>query len=127
VVLAVAGKTGSAAPIPVVNASPALLIAEASSLASPAAATASPRSDWPAAIRPRRTAEPRRREEGTDGLMGRLAFGLPGDTPYPPTMPPERKDRFELDVVPTSPHFDPAPLRGRRLGVLGWRTDPMER
>ena len=69
----------------------------------------------------------REREEGTDGLMGRLVFGLPGDTPYPSPVPRDRTDRFELDLVPTSPHFDPVPLRGRRLGVLGLHFDPIER
>jgi hypothetical protein len=34
------------------------------------------------------------REEGTDGLMGGLAFGLPGDTPL---VRRERLNRFTID------------------------------
>jgi hypothetical protein len=36
------------------------------------------------------------REEGTDGLMGGLAFGLPGDTPL---VRRERLNRFTIDDV----------------------------
>jgi hypothetical protein len=39
---------------------------------------------------------PRAREEGTDGLMGRLPFGLANDTPYPPV---ERVNKFTIDDV----------------------------
>jgi hypothetical protein len=39
---------------------------------------------------------PRTREEGTDGLMGRLPFGLPNDTPYPRA---ERVNKFTIDDV----------------------------
>jgi hypothetical protein len=54
------------------------------------------RSDWPAALAQRRSVVARAREEGTDGLMGRLPFGLPNDTPYPPA---ERVNKFTIDDI----------------------------
>jgi hypothetical protein len=54
------------------------------------------RSDWPLALAQRRSVVARAREEGTDGLMGRLPFGLPNDTPYPPA---ERVNKFTIDDV----------------------------
>jgi hypothetical protein len=56
--------------------------------------TPSRRSDWPAAIGERRAASRPPREEGTDGLMGGLPFGIPGDTP---TIHLERVNRFTID------------------------------
>ena len=64
------------------------------------APTAGPsfRSDWPAAIAAagRSITSPRSREEGTDGFMGRLPFGLPGDTPFGI---PERHNKFTIDDI----------------------------
>jgi hypothetical protein len=54
------------------------------------------RSDWPLAIAQRTRPVARAREEGTDGLMGRLPFGLANDTPYPPA---ERVNKFTIDDV----------------------------
>ncbi len=54
------------------------------------------RSDWPAAIRGTPPPYRRGREEGTDGLMGGLPFGLPNDTPL---VPAERHDRFVTDDI----------------------------
>ncbi|HEV7809857.1 MAG TPA: hypothetical protein VGO64_04595 [Candidatus Limnocylindrales bacterium] len=54
------------------------------------------RSDWPAAIRGTASLARLGREEGTDGLMGRLPFGLPNDTPL---VRAERHDRFVTDDV----------------------------
>ena len=59
------------------------------------------RSDWPAAIHETAPVARLGREEGTDGLMGRLPFGLPDDTPL---VRAERRDRFVTDDVrPPSP------------------------
>ena len=49
------------------------------------------------------------REEGTDGLMGGLAFGLPGDTPL---VRRERLNRFTIDDV--------QPLVWQRDGAPTW-------
>jgi hypothetical protein len=93
-------------------------------------ATTSPRSDWPAAISgraaPTATVPPLPREHGTDGLMGRLPFGLPNDTP---TIRVERANRFTLDdVQATWSGFDTTPPWVRRLGGLAnFRTDPYQR
>jgi hypothetical protein len=92
-----------------------------------AAPTPSRRSDWPAAIGRRSTAPtgtPRPdREEGTDGLMGGIPFGIPGDTPYP------RRDavnRFTIDdLVVTATRRDTTPPWVRRTGGLPtYVTDP---
>jgi hypothetical protein len=92
-----------------------------------AAPTPSRRSDWPAAIGRRSTAPtgtPRPdREEGTDGLMGGIPFGIPGDTPYP------RRDavnRFTIDdLVVTAARLDTTPPWVRRTGGLPtYVTDP---
>jgi hypothetical protein len=100
---------GSPAAVAVAAASP-----EATT---PPAATTSPRSDWPAAISPRHpapTVAPLPREHGTDGLMGRLPFGLPNDTP---TIRVERANRFTLDdAAATRSGFDTTPPWVRRLG-----------
>jgi hypothetical protein len=89
--------------------------------------TPSHRSDWPAAIG-RRTVAPTGtprpdREEGTDGLMGGIPFGIPGDTPY------ARRDmvnRFTIDdVVVTAFVNDTTPPWVRRNGGLtSFPTDP---
>ena len=92
------------------------------------AATPSPRSDWPAAIADhnRPAVVPREREEGTDGLMGRLPFGLANDTPYPLA---ERVNKFTIDDVLTgwSASDDTAPWSRRLGGLANYRTDPYER
>ena len=71
------------------------------------------------------TASPVLRETNTDGLVGRLPFGLPRDTPI---VAVERHDRFVTDdvvrVVPTwsdSSHDGPTPAF--RVRVLGPNTD----
>ena len=66
---------------------------------------------------PRTVPAGRRREEGTDGLMGRLPFGLANDTPLVPIVP----------LVGPSTGDSPPPWI-RRLTVLGnYRTDPYQR
>ena len=70
-----------------------------------------------------------RREEGTDGLMGRLPFGLEGDRPLVPIDSVERLNRFTIDdrVVGWST-LDTTPPWVRRLGRLpNFRTDPYQR
>jgi hypothetical protein len=95
-------------------------------VASLPAATPSARSDWPAALADRNRPVAREREEGTDGLMGRLPFGLANDTPY---LPAERVNKFTIDDVRTGwSGSDDAPPWSRRLGGLAnYRTDPYER
>ena len=95
-------------------------------MASLPASTPSPRSDWPAALADRDRPAAREREEGTDGLMGRLSFGLANDTPYPPA---ERVNKFTIDDVRTGwSASDDGPRWSRRLGGLAnYRTDPYER
>ena len=72
------------------------------------------------------------REEGTDGLMGRLPFGLVGDTPLiriDSAGAGERINRFTIDdrVVGWS-GLDTTPPWVRRMGSLsGYVTDPYER
>jgi hypothetical protein len=70
----------------------------------------------PAIASPRTAATPvphvtTRREHGTDGLMGRLPFGLPDDTPIVRVV--ERHDRFVTDDVARtlsdSSHDGPTP------------------
>jgi hypothetical protein len=87
------------------------------------------RSDWPAAIGARTRPRPLRREEGTDGLMGRLPFGLANDTPTVrdaidwSTIYDERADWSKDSAA-----LDTTPPWVRRLGGLGnYRTDPYER
>ena len=87
------------------------------------------RAEWPAAISGRGPAPavpPLPREHGTDGLMGRLPFGLPNDTP---TIRVERANRFTLDdVQATWSGYDTTPPWVRRLGGLtNFRTDPYQR
>jgi hypothetical protein len=67
-----------------------------------------------------------RREEGTDGLMGRLAFGLSDDTPL---VALEMVNRFTIDDVrSTWSSLDSTPPWVRRVGGLGnQKTDPYER
>ena len=102
----VAGRGPSSVPAPTPVAT-AVAVAVAVAASVPAVADAAPtpshRSDWPSAIgRPGRSVAPaqrpthRSREEGTDGLMGSLPFGIPGDTPYPrgPLV-----NRFTIDDV----------------------------
>jgi hypothetical protein len=74
----------------------------------------------------RRAASPIDREEGTDGLMGRLPFGLPNDTPFPRSEP---VNRFILDdVVVGWSSLDTTPPWVRRIGGLSsYVTDPYER
>ena len=79
----------------------------------------------PAIAGPRSAATPvpyvtTRREHGTDGLMGRLPFGLPDDTPIVRIV--ERHDRFVTDDVARtwsdSSHDGPTPaFRVRHLGA----------
>lgn len=75
------------------------------------------------------------REEGTDGLMGRLPFGLEGDTPLVAVDAVdagdavERRNRLTIDdaVVGWST-LDTTPPWVRRLGALtSYRTDPYQR
>ena len=90
--------------------------------AAPAAAIAP---SLPAIAGPRSAATPvpyvtTRREHGTDGLMGRLPFGLPDDTPIVRIV--ERHDRFVTDDVARtwsdSSHDGPTPaFRVRHLGA----------
>ena len=92
-------------------------------------ATTSRRSDWPAAIAgrgPTATVQPLPREHGTDGLMGRLPFGLPNDTP---TIRDERTNRFTLDDVQAARSgFDTTPpWVQRRGGLTNVRPDPSQR
>jgi hypothetical protein len=131
VAVALGGRLSSsrAVPAPVAAASPsAVAVAGASPEAtlSPAA-TPSPRSDWPAAIGPHRPPPAgTRREEGTDGLMGRLPFGLPDDTPLVRVEP---VNRFTIDDVLVGwSGYDSTPPWVRRPGGLGGNvTDPDER
>jgi hypothetical protein len=128
VAIAIAGRSNGPRPVPAdAPANPAVQVAIVSPPAS-AAATPSPRSDWPAAIgdRNRPAAVPREREEGTDGLMGRLPFGLAYDTPYPPA---ERVNKFTIDDVLTgwSASDNAAPWSRRLGGLANYRTDPYER
>ncbi len=120
VALGVAGRSPATPPRP-----SATVVAAAPIEARAPFATPSPRSDWPAAIAARNPA-PRQREEGTDGLLGRLAFGLPGDTPYARPAP---VNRFTLDDTRTSwSGLDSTPPWVRRLSVLGNdRADPSRR
>jgi hypothetical protein len=122
--VAVAGRERSAAPAPTLDApvvdasSPVMVIADADAVPTP-----SHRSDWPAAIGRPGGAEAagqrpthRAREEGTDGLMGSLPFGIPGDTPYPrgPLV-----NRFTIDDGVQAPRpFRATPPWIRRNGAL---------
>jgi hypothetical protein len=105
---------------------PAVPAVQEAVAASLPAVTPSPRSDWPAALADRNRPATREREEGTDGLMGRLPFGLANDTPYPPA---ERVNKFTIDDVRTGwSAADDAPPWSRRLGGLtNFRTDTYER
>ena len=124
VAIAIAGRGSRPAPVE----QPAAPAVQAAVVTSLPAVTPSPRSDWPAAIadRNRPAVAPRKREEGTDGLMGRLPFGLANDTPYPLA---ERVNKFTIDDVLTGwSAADDAPPWSRRLGGLAnYRTDPYER
>jgi hypothetical protein len=121
VAVAVVGRIGGPGPV-ADHAGPAAQAAAPAS--APGAtkvpiATTSPRSDWPAALSgraPAATVPPLPREHGTDGLMGRLPFGLPNDTP---TIRVERTNRFTLDDVPaTRSGFDTTPPWVRRPAWL---------
>jgi hypothetical protein len=58
----------------------------------------------------------RQREEGTDGLMGSLPFGIPGDTPYAQR---DLVNRFTIDdVVRVAAPFRTTPPWIRRNGAL---------
>jgi hypothetical protein len=127
IAIGLSGKTAKPDPAAVRGASPVVLAARVADVSQPAI-TPSPRSDWPAALadRNRRAANPRPREEGTDGLMGRLPFGLAYDTPFPPA---ERVNKFTIDdVLLGRSSFDTTPPWVRRLhGLANYRTDPYER
>jgi hypothetical protein len=85
--LGLAGRVGGAGPASSrASAAPPVAIA-APALADPAPATARA---------PLGVPYQHVREEGTDGLMGGLAFGLPGDTPL---VRRERLNRFTIDDV----------------------------
>jgi hypothetical protein len=108
--------------------------AEARAEPSVPAATPTFRSDWPAAIGDGTTPTPVRlpREEGTDGLMGRLPFGLPNDTPTIRVEPvewwrvyDERAD-WHRDKVSASGVSAP-PWVHRLQGLSNFRTDPYQR
>jgi hypothetical protein len=81
------------------------------------------------AVTPRPVPAGHRREEGTDGMMGRLPFGLDGDTPLVRLGGPGHVNRFTIDDVRTSwSTLDTTPPWVRRLGVLGSQaTDPYQR
>jgi hypothetical protein len=104
--------------------------AEARAQPSLLAATPSPRSDWPAAMSGEAAPTPLRlpREEGTDGLMGRLVFGLPNDTP---TIHVEPTNRWTIDDDVTGwsdAGLDTTPPWVRRIGGLSsFVTDPYMR
>jgi hypothetical protein len=132
VAVAVVGRIGGPGPV-ADHAGPAAQAAAPAS--APGAtkvpiATTSPRSDWPAALSGRApaaaTVPPLPREHGTDGLMGRLPFGLPNDTP---TIRVERANRFTVDdVQATSSGFDTTPPWVRRPGgSVNSRKDPYQR
>ena len=132
VAVAVLGRNASPQPAQAAAASPApAALGALAAVASAPAATPSPRSDWPSAVAARKAAKPLAREEGTDGLMGRLPFGLAGDTPIVgvPIIRPEPVNRFTIDDVRTAwSGFDTTPPWVRRLGALGsYATDPFER
>jgi len=123
VAIAIAGR--GSRPVPADQ--PAVPAVQEAAAASLPAVTPSARSDWPAAVADlNRSAAPREREEGTDGLMGRLPFGLANDTPYPPA---ERVNKFTIDDIRTGwSASDDAPPWSRRLGgLVNYRTDPYER
>jgi hypothetical protein len=128
VAIAIAGRGSGPRPVPAETPANPAVQAAAASLPVATAATPSPRSDWPAAIadRNRPAVAPREREEGTDGLMGRLPFGLANDTPYPLA---ERVNKFTIDDVLTgwSAADDTAPWSRRLGGLANYRTDPYER
>jgi hypothetical protein len=94
----------------------------------PAAAVASVPPVAPAIAGPRSAATPvphvtTRREHGTDGLMGRLPFGLPDDTPIVRVV--ERHDRFVTDDVARtwSDSSGDGPTPSFRVRVLGPNSD----
>ncbi|HET7029185.1 MAG TPA: hypothetical protein VFI34_01635 [Candidatus Limnocylindrales bacterium] len=66
------------------------------------------------------------REEGTDGLMGGIPFGLPADTPL---VRRERVNRFTIDDVSGgwSRPDSPPPWVRRVGGLPTFATDPHER
>ena len=67
----------------------------------------------------------RKREEGTDGLMGGIPFGLPNDNPYPSVEP---VNRFTRDDEVSATRLDTTPPWVRRLGALSnYRADPYQR
>ncbi len=127
VAIAVAGRVADPArPAAPAAASAAARAGAAATDPDVRSSTPSPRSDWPAAVAGRGLALPVAREEGTDGLMGRLPFGLPNDTPYPRSEP---VNRFVIDdVVAGWSSLDTTPPWVRRIGGLSsYVTDPYER
>ena len=119
-----AAAVASAAPAGL--AQPALPARVAVVVASPSPAF---RADWPTAIRGSGVPVRLPREEGTDGLMGRLVFGLPNDTPIIhravvdwSAMVDERAEWSRSRAWDTTPPWV------RRLGAFNSNlTDPYER
>ena len=74
----------------------------------------------------RNRVKPLLREEGTDGMMGRLPFSLPDDTPV---VPVTVANRFTIDDIrPAWSGNDATPPWVRRVGGLSnYRTDPYQR
>ena len=124
VTLAVVGRAASSSPSERPEASVAAF-AEATTLRTPLAEldpnarpTVVPFAPYPIPV------PPPRREQGTDGLMGRLPFDLPPDPPR------DRVDRFTIDdiVVVARPLLSTTPAWVRRLGSLSsYRVDPYQR
>ena len=109
VVIGVAGRAGPVAPE---------ARASVGAVAAPALVADVPARPLPSeqAARPGRNPTHRQREEGTDGLMGSLPFGIPGDTPYARG---DRVNRFTIDdTVQVQIPFRAAPPWIRRNGAL---------
>ena len=128
VLMALSGRAPGPTAGPRSGASPGAsveVVAAKGAEASHPAVTPSPRSDWPAAIGHGQVL-PLLREEGTDGLMGRLPFGPPNDTP---NATPTGFDFSKLDDERASWSADRAASPdSRRLGGLSnYRVDPYER
>ena len=124
VALGLGGRTTGPAPAPRGSEAPVVALAP-----SPPVVEVAPS---PPAVRVR-PAPPAgmQREEGTDGLMGRLPFGLDGDTPLVPVGADGRShlNRFTIDDVRAAwSALDTTPPWVRRLGGLpNFRTDPYQR
>lgn len=119
----VAGRLGgSGVPPPRSSAPPVVAVAAASAASAPVVAEPAPT----AARAPLGIPYQHDREEGTDGLMGGLAFGLPGDTPL---VRRERLNRFTIDDVQVSvwrPDGTPTWVRGDG-GPAIFSADPLVR